>query len=138
MNILRVKASRLLIGTICALPVLLTVTACGTQDSGSAVGTSGTQGASSGGSATEIVITANDNKFEPAEYTAPSGQPLKITLKNAGNNPHTVEIEKLIAETSLAPGQSKSFEIAAQSPGTYELECEIHLDEGMKGTFVVK
>jgi plastocyanin len=88
--------------------------------------------------AQEITITARDNVFDPKSYTAPAGKPLKVTLVNAGQNVHKVEVLGLIPETELAAGQSKSVDVVAQQPGSFKLYCETHEDTGMVGEFVVK
>ena len=95
--------------------------------------------ATSGASdAQELTITAKDNLFEPKSYTAVAGKPIKLTVINAGQNVHEVEVVDLLPETQLAAGQSKTVEVAAQQPGTHRIYCEIHEDAGMEGELVIK
>ncbi len=90
------------------------------------------------GNSQGITITAKDNLFDPVTYTAEAGKPIKITVTNAGQNIHEVEVKDLFPETKLSPGQSKTIDIASAVAGTYKLYCEIHEDTGMVGEFVVK
>jgi len=65
----------------------------------------------------------------------PAGQPIRVTFVNSGKNVHELEIKGLIAETKLQPGESRSFTVMPEKK-SYELYCEIHEDQGMKGEFV--
>jgi plastocyanin len=109
---------------------------CGTSQA-PATGTGGSDTTGQAG-AQEITITAKDDVFEPKSYTAEAGKPLKITVTNAGQNVHEVEVEGLVPETKLAAGQSKTVDLPAQPAGTYRIYCEIHEDQGMEGDLVVK
>ena len=112
--------------------VAAAVAGCGTRDaSGSAKATSCTPVASG----TKITICAKDNVFDPARYTAPAGQQVKVTFVNVGKNVHEVEIKDLVKETKLQPGESRTFTITPEKK-SYKLYCEIHEDQGMEGEFV--
>jgi plastocyanin len=100
-----------------------------------------TQGAGNGSGQAdvqEITITSKDSVFDPATYTAEAGKPIKLTVVNAGQNVHEVEVKDLMPETKLAPGQSKTVELPAQQAGTHRIYCEIHEDEKMEGEFIIK
>ena len=107
---------------------------------GNDAGTGNNSGASGTvtGDSQGITITAKDNTFDPKSYSAVTGKPIKITITNAGQNIHEVEVKDLFPETKLSPGQSKTMDITSANAGTYKLYCEIHEDEGMEGDFVVK
>lgn len=102
-----------------------------TNDSGSA-------GATAQPAAQQITIIAKDNVFAPTDYSAEAGKPLTVVLTNSGANIHEVEVKGLIAETQLAPGQSKRVALVNVAAGTYQVYCELHKDQGMMGQFVVK
>lgn len=93
--------------------------------------------ASGGGAAaaSEVKIVAKDDVFDPATYTVPAGQPVRVTFVNEGKHIHEVEIKGLIGETQLQPGESRSFTVTPEKK-TYKLYCEIHEDHGMEGEFV--
>jgi plastocyanin len=84
-----------------------------------------------------IRIVARDNVFEPRTYVA-QGPAFRISMSNEGSNIHEVEVEGLVPETRLAPGQSKSLDVADVKAGTYRIYCEIHEDERMEGELIVK
>ncbi len=100
-----------------------------TQGTGSGSGQAGAQ---------EITITSKDNAFDPASYTVEAGKPIRLTVVNAGQNVHEVEVKDLMPETKLAPGQSKTVDLPAQQAGTHRIYCEIHEDEKMEGEFIIK
>jgi plastocyanin len=85
-----------------------------------------------------ITLTARDNLFEPKTVEVVAGKPIKLTVVNAGQNVHEVEVKDLMPETQLAPGQSKVVDIPAQQAGTHKIYCEIHEDVGMEGDFIVR
>ncbi len=107
-------------------------------------GCGGDDGGSSGAEATinatvvtggTVTITATDNHFEPSFVKVPAGQEITVTFVNAGQNVHEVEIKGLVSETSLQPGEEKSFTFTPEQQ-SYKLYCEIHEDEGMEGEFI--
>ncbi len=130
---------RLIIGLAGCGVLLVLLAGCGavtgattpTSDNGS-VGTTAQAGAQ------QIIVTAKDNVFAPTDYRAEAGKPLTLLLTNSGANIHEVEVTGLAAETQLSPGQSKTVVLANVAAGTYEIYCELHKDQGMKGQLVVK
>ena len=112
--------------------MFLLVVGCGSEPTPTPGAGAGAEGVQS------VTITAKDNVFEPASYTVEAGQPIKLTVVNAGQNIHEVEVKDLLPETKLAPGQSKTVDVASQQPGTHKIYCEIHEDTGMEGEFVIK
>lgn len=103
---------------ICLLLVILT--ACG--------------GTSSSGTQKEVTITVHDNYFDPKDITVTANQPVKVTFINKGSTVHIVEIKGLIAETTMQPGETRSFTITPQKR-SYMLYDELYLSKGMEGTF---
>ncbi|HEX5167173.1 MAG TPA: cupredoxin domain-containing protein [Thermomicrobiales bacterium] len=115
---------------VCMLSVLLA--ACGSDDDDDDDAAS--NGAAASPAANTIRIVTNDNVFEPEAVTAPAGEPVTVTFVNEGDNVHEVEIEGLVDETMLQPGESKDFTFTPEKK-EYRMYCEIHEDEGMEGTF---
>jgi plastocyanin len=90
------------------------------------------------GDVQQVTITARDNEFDPKSYNVEAGTPIRLTVINAGQNVHEVEVKDLLPETKLLAGQSRTIDIPAQQPGTHTLYCEIHQDAGMRGEFIIK
>ena len=121
---------------LCVISALI-FAGCGTQ--ATPVPPTQNPGSGSGqGDVQEITITSKDNVFDPASYTVEAGKPIKLTVVNAGQNVHEVEVKDLMPETKLAPGQSKTVDLPAQQAGTHRIYCEIHEDEKMEGEFIIK
>ncbi len=115
---------------LAAALTMLAMTGCGNNNSD--------VGSSSVVPAQEIKVVAKDNVFDPKDYTAQAGKPVRLVVTNAGQNAHEVEVKGLTTETKLAPGQSKTFDLSNIAAGTYTIYCEIHEDQGMQGQLVVK
>lgn len=88
--------------------------------------------------AQRVTITARDNNFDPKSYSVEADKPIKLTVVNAGQNVHKVEVEDLLPETELGPGQSKTVDIGPQKVGAHRVYCELHEDSGMVAEFVIK
>jgi plastocyanin len=122
---------------------MLAMSGCGGDEPKSAAtaGTAATPATTSGTPQTgvrEIKIIAKDNMFDPKTYNLEGAGPVKLTVVNEGEQVHEVEIETLLPETKLSPGQNKVVDLPAVQPRTYRLYCEIHEDQGMEGEFIVK
>jgi plastocyanin len=108
-------------------------------------GCGGSGGAGAGAPATPVGTVAaagetariivRDNAFEPMTVTATANQPVTVVFVNEGQNVHEVEIEDLIPETKIQPGETKQFTVTPKQQ-SYKLYCEIHEDSGMVGEFV--
>lgn len=124
----RILSTRILV----ALPILgaLLVIGCGANPTNQT-------GSGNGSAASEVSIKVRDNVFEPNRITVPSGEPVKVTFENEGQNIHVVEIKGLIDETQLVPSQTRSFTITPDSK-TYKLYDENYEDSGMVGKFIGK
>ena len=92
-------------------------------------------GASSGGGTT---IQAVDFHFEPNTLSAKVGQPMTVTIKNAGQAEHNFSIESLKVNQDLEKGTSKTVTFTPTQAGSIEFFCEYHkASKGMTGTLTV-
>lgn len=111
------KARRILV----TIAVSLLVGACG-----------GGGGESGGGGGATVSIAAQDNSFDPAELSVPSGE-VTVEFTNDGENPHTFTSEELGFDTgTLQGGESGTVTFEAPSETT-PFECSIHGASGMTG-----
>jgi plastocyanin len=85
-----------------------------------------------------IVIELNDDFFNPKEIMIPSGTTTTLILKNKGKKKHTFTVENLGVDTEVQPGQETSITVEPKQPGTYDLICRYHYQEGMVGKIIVK
>ncbi|WP_404443266.1 cupredoxin domain-containing protein [Sutcliffiella horikoshii] len=85
-----------------------------------------------------IEVELNDDYFDPKVITIPSGASLTLVLKNKGNKEHTFTVEKLGVDEEVQPGEEKSIAVKPTRPGTYELICRYHLQQGMVGKVIVQ
>lgn len=85
----------------------------------------------------EITINAKEFSFEPNIFKVKENQPVKLIIKNVGNIPHNLKIEKenIIFQTSLiAPGEEAILEFKAPLKGEYDFYCTLS-DNKMRGMF---
>ena len=85
-----------------------------------------------------IEVELNDDYFNPKVITIPNGRTTTLILKNKGKKQHTFTVEKLGIDAEVQPGKEKTITVKPIKPGTYELMCRYHLQEGMVGTVIVK
>lgn len=123
------------------LAATLAVTAC----SGAANARSGNDGPSSDATASQTVtVTARDTmRFEPSTITVQAGQPVQLTLVNAGKMPHDFTLREGVAKRvkiDADPGKSASGTFTIDRPGTYTFICDVagHDAAGMKGTITAQ
>jgi len=109
-----------------------------------------------GGPAKVSVITT-DFMFDPTSWTVTAGKQVELTLKNDGVLEHEWVIikkgmqvsipfddddeEKVYWELEAAPGETKTETFTAPGEaGTYTIVCATpaHLEQGMKGTLIIK
>ncbi len=131
----------LLLSLALGVLLILGLASCGGEQEATPVISPTSIATSSAGDQTnpqQITITAKDNVFEPRNYGVQANKPIRLTVVNAGQNVHKVEVVDLLPETELAPGQSKTVDIPPQKPGTHKVYCEIHEDTGMEGQFIVQ
>ena len=98
-----------------------------------------------GGGAAPSAPTAvkmSEFKFEPSQFTATVGQPLKLALQNSGTVVHDFTVKGLdkAASPKVPVGQSVNFELTPSKAGSYEIICTEpgHEQGGMKATLTVK
>jgi uncharacterized cupredoxin-like copper-binding protein len=85
-----------------------------------------------------IVVELNDNYFNPKDITILNGQSTPLILKNVGKKKHTFTVKNLGIDAEVQPGKEKTITLKPQKPGTYELICRYHFQEGMVGKVIVK
>jgi len=85
-----------------------------------------------------IVVELNDDYFNPKDITILNGQSTPLILKNVGKKEHTFTVKNLGIDAEVKPGKEKTITVKPQKPGTYELICRYHFQEGMVGKVIVK
>ena len=85
-----------------------------------------------------IEVELNDDYFNPKVITIPNGRTTTLILKNKGKKEHTFTVEKLGIDAEVQPGKEKTITVKPKKPGTYELICRYHFQEGMVGKVIVK
>ena len=85
-----------------------------------------------------IEVELNDDFFNPKVITIPNGTATTLILKNKGTKEHTFTVEKLGIDAEVQPGTEKNITVNPKQPGTYELICRYHFQEGMVGEVIVK
>ena len=85
-----------------------------------------------------IDVELNDDYFNPKVITIPNGITTTLILKNKGKKEHTFTVEKLGIDAEVQPGKEKNITVKPKQPGTYELICRYHFQEGMVGKVIVK
>ncbi|WP_419887534.1 cupredoxin domain-containing protein [Neobacillus niacini] len=84
-----------------------------------------------------IEVQLNDNYFNPKVITIPNGKPTTLILKNVGKREHTFTVKDLRIDVEIQPGKEKTIIVKPDKPGTYELICSYHFNEGMVGKVIV-
>jgi plastocyanin len=85
-----------------------------------------------------IEVELNDDYFNPKVITIPNGTTTTLIVKNKGKKEHTFTVEKLGIDAEVQPGKEKNITVKPKQPGTYELICRYHFQEGMVGKVIVK
>jgi len=85
-----------------------------------------------------IEVKLNDDYFTPEVITFLNGKTTQLKLKNEGKKEHTFTVKKLGIDAEVKPGQEKTITVTPKNPGTYELICRYHFNEGMVGKVIVK
>lgn len=85
-----------------------------------------------------IEVELNDDYFNPKVITIPNGTTTTLILKNKGKKEHTFTVEKLGIDAEVQPGKEITIIVKPKQPGTYELICRYHFQEGMVGKVIVK
>ncbi|MEY8755519.1 cupredoxin domain-containing protein [Peribacillus frigoritolerans] len=85
-----------------------------------------------------IEVELNDDFFNPEVITIPNGTATTLILKNKGKKEHTFTVEKLGIDAEVQAGKEKNITVQPKQPGTYELICRYHFQEGMVGKVIVE
>ncbi|TWE03411.1 plastocyanin [Peribacillus frigoritolerans] len=85
-----------------------------------------------------IEVELNDDFFNPEAITIPNGTATTLILKNKGKKEHTFTVEKLGIDAEVQAGKAKTIIVQPKQPGTYELICRYHFQEGMVGKVIVE
>ncbi|MFD2444462.1 cupredoxin domain-containing protein [Bacillus sp. CGMCC 1.16607] len=85
-----------------------------------------------------IEVELNDDYFNPKAITIPNGITTTLILKNKGVKEHTFTVKMLGIDVEVLPGKDKTITVKPQQPGTYELICRYHFQQGMVGKIIVK
>lgn len=85
-----------------------------------------------------IEVELNDDYFNPKVITIPNGITTTLILKNKGKKEHTFTVEKLGIDAEVEPGKEKNITLKPNQPGTYELICRYHFQQGMVSKVIVK
>jgi uncharacterized cupredoxin-like copper-binding protein len=132
---------RLLLAPLVASLSLVALTACSSSTSTSAAPR---PGAGDNASAQMVAVQASDSlKFEPDSLTVKAGQPVQLTLTNAGQLQHDWSLDQGAAQPVKIvanAGQTAAGTFTIQQPGTYTFMCSVpgHAAAGMKGTLTVQ
>ncbi len=112
---------------------------------------------------TEISLQATDFAYSAPSITVPAGQPVTLTMHNAGAVEHDFVIEKINVtdvqasdsdasahhqmgnmpeydlHISASSGETETLEFTALEPGTYQIFCSVegHKEAGMIGELIV-
>lgn len=85
-----------------------------------------------------IEVELSDDFFNPEVITIPNGTATTLILKNKGKKEHTFTVEKLGIDAEVQAGKDKTITVQPKQPGTYELICRYHFQEGMVGKVIVE
>ena len=88
-------------------------------------------------SSTEIQLSYNDKKFDPAEISAPANTPIVIKLRNLDGKAMEFESKALRVEKVVAGSSSAVINVRAQKPGRYEFFDEYN-EKTARGALIVK
>ncbi|WP_409276106.1 cupredoxin domain-containing protein [Neobacillus sp. SCS-31] len=85
-----------------------------------------------------ITVELNDDYFNPKTITLPNGRATTVILKNNGQKEHTFTVQRLGIDTVVQAGTTKTITVKPNMPGTYDLICRYHSQQGMVGKVIVK
>ncbi|WP_085993129.1 cupredoxin domain-containing protein [Oceanobacillus senegalensis] len=85
-----------------------------------------------------LEVELKDDFFNPDTITIPKEKTTTLILKNNGNKKHTFTVGKLGIDEEIQPGGEKTITVKPDQPGTYELICRFHVQEGMLGKVIVQ
>ena len=87
----------------------------------------------------EEEVTATEFAFSPNELTLAVGEPINLTLINAGDLPHDLVIPDLGVRLAVGPGGQATTGIEVDTAGSYQILCSYpgHAEAGMNGLLTV-
>jgi uncharacterized cupredoxin-like copper-binding protein len=90
--------------------------------------------------ATDVEVTATEFAFTPGELTVTVGEPVNLSLVNAGELAHDLAIPDLGIRLASGPGRQATTGIKIDDAGTYQFLCSYpgHAAAGMTGLLTVK
>jgi hypothetical protein len=96
-----------------------------------------TAGAARAEQTTEIQLSYNNKKFDPAEIRVPANTAIVIKLKNLSGKAMEFESKPLKIEKVIAAGSDVIINVRPQKPGSYKFVDEYNEDVAI-GALVVK
>lgn len=90
--------------------------------------------------APDVEVTATEFAFTPGELTVTVGEPVNLSLVNAGDLAHDLVIPDLGVRLAVGPGQQATTGIEIDETGSYQFSCSYpgHAAAGMTGLLTVK
>jgi len=76
--------------------------------------------------------------YSPANFTAPAGEALTVTVTNSGPAPHTFTITGLTDSGQIAAGTTKTVTFTPTQAGSLTFFCTIHGQNVMSGRITVQ
>jgi len=106
---------------------------------------------------TTLTVEMMEFMFDPQTFTIQAGEVISLDLSNSGavehnfvilkkgltaegNFEHEANLENILFEAKLGPGEAGSFTFTIAEAGEYQVICSIpgHLAAGMAGKLIVK
>ncbi len=75
-------------------------------------------------------VVAKDGRLFPPRLEVPTGQRIKLIVRNEGKSPIEFENLEMRVEKVLAPGATSFVVLPKLKPGQYEFVDEFHMDTG--------
>lgn len=75
-------------------------------------------------------VIAKEGRLFPERLEVPTGQRIKLVVRNEGKGPIEFENLDMRVEKVLAPGATSFVVLAKLKPGQYEFIDEFHMDTG--------
>ena len=127
---------------VLATVAALVLTACGGSTGASGGDSAAGHGSEHGGEektaapvdgAPEITLNAVDIDYKPATLELKAGEATNVTVTNDGKALHDFTLEEADVHVNVKPGESKTFALTIDEPGTYEAVCTVagHAKAGM-------
>jgi uncharacterized cupredoxin-like copper-binding protein len=126
------------------LSVVVTACGAGASASSSAAPVVGTPVSTTSAGAQQLTVQMFDAmRFEPNAIVVKAGQPVELTVTNAGSNDHDFSLSEGVGQpvkVVVKGGQSSTTTFTLAQPGTYNFTCSQfgHAGAGMKGTITAQ